>query len=59
MEINQAKREVLHLGRSNAKKQFTVMSKILSSIYEQRHVEFQTHSSLKVATQVDRVVKKA
>ncbi|XP_059841312.1 dendritic cell-specific transmembrane protein [Hypanus sabinus] len=50
--------EVLHLGRSNLKRQFTVKGKTFNCIEEQRDLGVQVHSSQKVTTQIDQVLKK-
>eukprot|EP00061_Rhincodon_typus_P016325 g44485.t1 len=59
MEINPGNCEVLHFGRSNIEEKYTVNSSTLKSIDVQRDFGAQAHSSLKVAMQVDRVVKEA
>eukprot|EP00061_Rhincodon_typus_P015670 g43473.t1 len=51
--------EVLHFGRSNVKEKYTVNGRTLNSINAQKDLGVHVHSSLKVAMQVDRVVKKA
>ncbi|PLS49478.1 hypothetical protein CYV29_15670, partial [Carnobacterium maltaromaticum] len=59
MEFNQGKCEVMHFGRSNSRVNYTVNGKVLGKIDVQRDLGVQVHCSLKVATQVNRVVKKA
>ena len=55
MEFNPDKCEVMHFGRSNTDRKYTVNK----SIDRQRDLGVQVHRSLKVATQVEKVVKKA
>jgi len=59
MEFNPDKCEVMHLGRSNAGGKYTVNGRTLKSIDRQRDLDVLVHRSLKVATQVEKVVKKA
>eukprot|EP00061_Rhincodon_typus_P014988 g42407.t1 len=59
MEFNLDKCNVMHFGRSNAKGKHTVNGRTLRSISIQRDLGVQVHSSLKAATQVIKVVKKA
>ena len=59
MEFNPDKREVMHFGRSNKDRKYTVNSRTLKSIDRQRDLGIQIHRSLKVATQVVKVFKKA
>eukprot|EP00061_Rhincodon_typus_P009237 g32576.t1 len=59
MEFNPEKYEMIHFGRKNLKAEYRVNEKILGSVEEQRDLGIHVHSSLKAATQVDRVVKKA
>ncbi|XP_078268480.1 uncharacterized protein LOC144600591 [Rhinoraja longicauda] len=54
MEFNATKCVVLHFGKSN---QQDLHSGALGTVEEQRDLEAQVHSSLKVASQVDRMVK--
>ena len=59
MEFNPGKCEVLHFGRSNVKGKYTVDGRTLNSTDVQRDLGVQVHSSQKMATQIDRGVKKA
>ena len=59
MEFNPGRCEVLHFGRPNVKGEYTVNGRTLNSIDVQRDLGAQVHKSLKVATQIDRMVKKA
>jgi len=59
MEFNPDKCEVMRFGRSTAERKYTVNGRALRNISIQRDLGVQIHSSLKVATQVDKVVKKA
>ncbi|XP_059510326.1 adenylate kinase 2, mitochondrial isoform X1 [Stegostoma tigrinum] len=59
MEFNLDKCEVMHFGRSNLNAEYRIKGRILGSVEEQRDLGVQVHSSLKVPTQVDKVVKKA
>eukprot|EP00061_Rhincodon_typus_P008102 g30429.t1 len=59
MKFNPCKYEVLHFGRSNVKEKYTVNDRTLNTIEAQKDLGVQVHSSLKVATQVEKVVKKA
>ena len=49
----------MHFGRSNAGGKNTVNGRTLKSIDRQRDLGVQVHRSLKVATQVEKVFKKA
>lgn len=55
MEFNPSKCEALHFGKLNARGKYTINSKTLNSINVERDLGLQLHSSLKVATQIDRV----
>ena len=59
MEFNPDKCEVMQLGRSTAEGKYTVNGRAHRNIIIQRDLSVQIHSSLKVATQVEKVVKKA
>ena len=59
MEFNTKKCEVFHFGKSNKGRTFTVNSRALGNVVEQRDLGVWVYSSLKEASQVDRVVKKA
>ena len=59
MEFNPDKCEVVHFGRSNACRNYTVNARTLKSIDRQRDLSVHVHRSLKVAMQVDKIVKKA
>ncbi|MBB6707133.1 reverse transcriptase family protein [Proteus mirabilis] len=59
MEFNSDKCEVLHFGKANLSRTYTLNGKVLGSVAEQRDLGVQVHSSLKVESQVDRIVKKA
>ena len=58
MEFNLDKCEVMHFGRSNQARTYSVNGRALGRVIEQRDLGVQVHSSLKVESQVDRVVKK-
>ena len=49
----------MHFGRSNAGEKYTVNGRTLKSIDRQRDLGVQVHRSLKVAIQMEKVVKKA
>ncbi|MDZ1603208.1 reverse transcriptase family protein, partial [Klebsiella pneumoniae] len=59
MEFNPEKCEVVHFGRTNKNAKYWVNGRVLGSVEEQRDLGVYVHRSLKVATQVDRAVKKA
>ena len=59
MEFNPDKCEVMHFGRSNTDRKYTVNGRTLKSIDRQRDLGVQVYRSLKVAMQVEKVVKKA
>ena len=59
MEFNPDKCEVMHFGRCKLDRKYTVNSRTLKSIDRQRDLGVQVHRSLKVAMQVEKVVKKA
>ena len=59
MKFNLDKYEVMHFGRSNTERKYTVNGRTLKSIDGQRDLGVQVHRSLKVAMQVEKVVKKA
>ena len=59
MEFNLDKCEVMHFGRLNQGRTYSVNGRALGGVTEQRDLGIQVHSSLKVEAQVDRVVKKA
>ncbi|XP_062906374.1 uncharacterized protein LOC134347835 [Mobula hypostoma] len=59
MEFNADKGEVLHFGRTNQNRTYMVNGRALKNAVEQRDLEIMLHSSLKVESHVDRVVKKA
>ena len=59
MEFNFNKCEVMHFGRLNQGRTYSVNGRALVRVTEQRDLGVQVHSSLKVESQVDRVVKKA
>jgi len=58
-ELNPDKCEVMHFGRSNAGRKYTVNGRTLKSIDRQKDLGVQVHRSLKMAAQVNKVVKKA
>eukprot|EP00061_Rhincodon_typus_P015981 g43948.t1 len=58
MEFNLDKCEVLHFGKASQGRTYTLNGKVLGSVTEQRPWTA-GHSSLKVDSQVDRIVKKA
>ncbi|XP_059843914.1 P-selectin glycoprotein ligand 1 isoform X2 [Hypanus sabinus] len=59
MEFNTDKCEVLHFGRTNQGRTYKVNGRTLRSAVEQRDLGIQIQNSLKVVSQVDRVVKRA
>ena len=59
MEFSLDKCEVMHLGRTNQMTEYRINGQLLKSVDEQRDLGIQIHTPLKVAAQVDRVVKKA
>ena len=64
MEFNFDICEVMHFGRSNQGRTYSVNhrnrnGRALGRFIEQRDLAVQVHSSLKVESQVDRMVKKA
>ena len=59
MEFNLDKCKVMHFGRSNQGRTYSVNGRVLGRVIEQRYPGVQAHSSLKMELQVDRVVKKA
>ena len=59
MEFNLDKCEVMHFGRLNQGRTYSVNGRALGRVTEQRDLEVQVHSSVKVESQVDRMVKKA
>ena len=59
MEFNLGKCKVMHFGRLNQGRTYSVNGRALGRITEQRDLGVHVHSSLKVESQVDRVVKKA
>ena len=59
MEFNADKCEVIHFGRTNLNADYRVNSRVLRNVEEQRDLGVHIHRSLKVATQVDRAMKKA
>jgi len=59
MEFNPDKCEVMHFGRSNAGRIYTVNGRTLKSIDRQTDLGVQVQRTLKVAMQVEKVVKKA
>ena len=58
-EFNPDKCEVMHFGRSDTDRKYTVNVRTQKSIDGQRDLGGQVHRSLKVAMQVEKVVKKA
>eukprot|EP00061_Rhincodon_typus_P001239 g14145.t1 len=58
MEFNPEKCEVIHFGRLNLRAEYRDRGRILGSEEEQRDLGVHVHRSLKIATQVDRFVKK-
>lgn len=57
IKFNTYKCKVLHFGRSNQGRTFTVNDRSLDSVVEQRDLGVQVHSSLKVVLQLGRVIK--
>ena len=49
---------MMHFGRSNVKGSYTINGRTIRSIDTQRDLGVQVHRSLKVAAQVEKVVKK-
>jgi len=58
-KFNPDKCEGMHFGRSNDCRNYTVNGRLLRSTETQRDLGVHVHRSLKVATQVEKVVKKA
>lgn len=59
MELNTEICEVLHFGKSNKGKIYTANGRALGKVVGQNDLGVRVHSSLKVESQVDGVVKKA
>jgi len=59
MEFNVEKCEVMHFGRNNKCVEYRANGRTLNSVDEQRDLGVYVHRSLKVGSQVDKVVKKA
>ena len=59
MEFNPEKCEVMHFGRSNLTRKYTMKGLTLGSSEEQRDLGVFVHRSLKAERQVNMVVKKA
>ena len=59
MEFNPDKCEVMHFGRSNSGGSYKINGRTIRSIDTQRDLGVQVHRSLKVAAQVEKMVKKA
>eukprot|EP00061_Rhincodon_typus_P017652 g46441.t1 len=59
MEFSLDKCEVLHFGKVNQGQTCTLNGKVLRSVAERGDVGVQVHNSLKVESQVDRIVKKS
>ena len=59
MEFNLDKCVVMHFGRLNQGRTYSVNGRALGRVAEQRDLGVHVHSSLKVESQVDKVVKKA
>ena len=59
IEFNLDNCKVMHFGRSNQGRIYSVNGRVLGRVREQRDLGAQVHSCLKVESQVDRVVKKA
>lgn len=57
MEFNADKCKVIHFGKSNHSRTY-IVSRVQDSVTEQREQWVNLHSSLKVAIQVDGVMKK-
>ena len=57
MEFNLDKCEVMHFGRLNLGRTYSANGRALGRVLEQRDLGVQVHSSLKMESQVDRVVK--
>eukprot|EP00061_Rhincodon_typus_P018572 g47793.t1 len=57
IKFNLDKCEVLHFGKANQDKTYTLNAKVPGSVAEQRDLRAQVHSSLKVESQVDKIVK--
>eukprot|EP00061_Rhincodon_typus_P011492 g36540.t1 len=56
-DFNLDKHELQQFGRANQGRTYTLNGKILSSFDEQRNLGVQVHRSLKVESQINRVVK--
>ena len=59
MEFNPDKCEVMHFGRNNVERSYVIKGRQIRSIETQRDLGVQVHKSMKVATQVENVVRKA
>ena len=59
MEFNPDKCEVMYFGRFNSGGSFQINGRTIRSIDTQKDLGVQLHRSLKVAAQVEKVVKKA
>ena len=59
IEFNPEKCEVIHFGRSNLTRKYTMKGLTLGSSEEQRDLGVFVHRSLKTERQVNEVVKKA
>ena len=59
MEFNLNKCKVMHFGRSNSGGRYKINGKTIRSIDTQKDPGIQVHRSLKVAAQLEKVVKKA
>ena len=57
MEFNLGKCEVMRFGRSNQGRTYSVNGRILGRVIEQKDLGVQVHTSLKVESQMDRMVK--
>ena len=59
LAFNLDKCKVMHFSRLNQGRTYSVNGRALGRVTEQRDLGVYVHSSLKVESQVDRVVKKA
>ena len=59
MEFNVAKCKVLHAGRTNRRKEYTMEGKILEKVQEEKDLGVVVHKSMNGSRQVTEAVKKA
>ena len=59
MDFNPDKCVVVHFGRSNRMKEYNIKGKTLGNVEDQKDLGVRVHRTLKAASQVEAVVKKA